>query len=105
MHIFLAGSSHWSQITNPSQMLRDQRRIPSVAEAQLQQPSCSSPIAEVGHSPFSLHLYDIEFRNTAPYGNAVALSRLPLPMKGPEYPLEVHLCNVKQIESFASDQP
>ena len=29
-----------------------------------------------------------------------ALSRLPLLMKGPEYPSEVHLCNVKQIESL-----
>ena len=48
----------------------------------------------------SAYTYDIEFRNTAAHGNADALSRLPLPGKGPKYISKVHLCNVKQIQSL-----
>ena len=38
MHIFLAGSSHWSPIINPLQLFWDQRK----ESLQLQQPGCRS---------------------------------------------------------------
>ena len=71
-------------------ILGPKKGIPSVAAARLQRWAIR----------LSAYTYDIEFRSTAAHGNADALSRLPLPMKGPEYPSEVHLCNVKQIESL-----
>ena len=71
-------------------ILGPKKGIPSVAEARLQRWAIL----------LSAYTYDIEFRNTATHGNADALSRLPLPRKGPEYLSEVQLCNVKQMESL-----
>ena len=71
-------------------ILGPKKGIPSVAAARLHKWAIR----------LSAYTYDNEFRSTAAHGNADALSRLPLPMKGPEYPSEVHLCNVKQIESL-----
>ena len=71
-------------------ILGPKKGIPSVAEARLQRWAIL----------LSAYTYDIEFRNTASHGNADALSRLPLPRKGPEYLSEVQLCNVKQMESL-----
>ena len=71
-------------------ILGPKKGIPSVAAARLQRWAIL----------LSAYTYDIEFRNTAAHGNADALSRLPLPRKGPEYLSEVQLCNVKQLESL-----
>ena len=66
-------------------ILGPKKGIPSVAAARLQRWAIL----------LSAYTYDIEFRNTTAHGTADALSRLPLPRKGPEHPSEVQLCNVK----------
>ena len=91
-HAYIFGSK-FTLVTDHQPLttiLGPKKGIPSVVAAQLQRWAIR----------LSAYTYDIEFRSTAAHGNADALSRLPLSMKGPEYPSEVHLCNVKQIESL-----
>ena len=53
-------------------------------------------VAMMGHSVGGIQL--IKFHSTVEYGNADALSRLPLQEGGNEQSSETRMCNIRQIE-------